>query len=61
MDEPGCWNEPIGGGALETGGTTTGAGCGMSVPGSGGAVAAGGGAAICPISGTTLEAGADSG
>lgn len=58
MGEPGCWNEPIGGGALETGAATTGAGCGISDPGNGGAVEAVGGAAICPISGTTLGVGA---
>jgi len=54
-------NEPIGGGALETGAATMGAGCGISDPGKGGAVEAVGGAAICPISGTTLGVGADGG
>lgn len=54
-------NEPIGGGALETGAVTMGAGCGISDPGNGGAVEAVGGAAICPISGTTLRVGADGG
>lgn len=54
-------NEPIGGGALETGAATMGAGCGMSDPGNGGAVEAVTGAAICPISGTSLGVGADGG
>jgi hypothetical protein len=49
-------NEPIGGGAFETGGAGTGAG--MNDPGSGGAVEALGGRAIWPISGTMLGAGA---
>ena len=38
-----------------------GAGCGISDPGNGGAVEAVGGAAICPISGTTLGVGEGSG
>jgi len=54
-------NEPIGGGALDTGAATMGVGCGISDPGKGGAVEAVGGAAICPISGTTLGIGAEGG
>lgn len=61
MGEPDCWNEPIGGGALETGGATMGAGCGINDPGNGGAAETAGGAAICPISGTTLGVGEGSG
>ncbi len=49
---PGCVNEPIGGGPLETG---AGAGAGMNDPGSGGALVIGA-AAICPTSGTKLGA-----
>lgn len=48
-------NEPIGGGAFETGAAGTGAG--MNDPGSGGALAALGGRAIWPISGTMLGTG----
>jgi len=47
---PGLLNEPMGGGALETGATGVG---GMIDPGSGGALALGG-RAIWPISGTAL-------
>jgi len=61
IGEPVLLNEPIGGGALETGAATMGAGCGISDPGNGGAVEAVAGAAICPISGTTLGVGADGG
>jgi len=49
-------NEPMGGGAFETG--TAGVGAGINDPGRGGAVAALGGRAIWPISGTMLGAGA---
>lgn len=61
-----CWKEPIGGGAVDTGGAgTTGAEAGAaSIPGGGGAMEAGtagavagagtAGAAIWPISGTAL-------
>lgn len=53
-------NEPIGGGALETGaGAACGAGAGINDPGRGGAVGTLG-AAIWPISGTTLGVGAES-
>ncbi|WP_397381357.1 hypothetical protein [Prosthecobacter sp.] len=45
-------NEPMGGGAFETG--AAGAGAGSNDPGSGGALAVLGGRAIWPISGTTL-------
>ncbi|MCB1278330.1 hypothetical protein [Prosthecobacter sp.] len=56
-------NEPIGGGALETGGgATCGAGAGISDPDPGRGGAAGTlGVAIWPISGTTLGVGAESG
>ena len=49
-------NEPMGGGAFETGGAAGGAG--IKDPGSGGAVTALGGSAIWPISGTMLGTGA---
>ncbi len=49
-------NEPMGGGAFETG--AAGVGAGINDPGSGGALAAVGGRAIWPISGTMLVAGA---
>ena len=49
-------NEPMGGGALETG--AAGDGAGMSDPGNGGGTLAVGGTAIWPISGTTLSAAA---
>ena len=54
---PGLLNEPMGGGALETGAagaSGAGAGTGMSAPGCGGALALGGGRANWPISGTML-------
>ena len=59
---PGLLKEPMGGGALETGAAGADPGAGMSAPGSGGALALGGGRANWPISGTMLgtAAGTDS-
>jgi hypothetical protein len=57
---PGWLNEPMAGGAVETGAAGIGAGAGISDPGIGGALALCG-TAIWPISGTMLGTGAAAG